>query len=553
MRPTTILFAVFLFCITNMKAIATEQKIKDKVISPEFPCDSSENNDPVLEKASGIVERVRKVTAEQLGVNESEVKNESFFIDDLGADSLDLVELVMAMEEEFEFEIPNMDAEKLLTVHDATNYILQRFGECKVVLKVNANNNIAIATKQTSKDSLEKYEAKQKFERSKPHINIGTIGHVGHGKTTLTAAIAKVLAEKSGGVAKSYDQINLAPEYRSRGITIKTAHVEYETENRHYAHMDSPNHIDYVKNLIIGSAQLDGAILVVSLVDGPMSQTEEHIRLARQIGVPNIVVYLNKADLVNDKKQIEQIEKEVRILLDSHGYPGNDIPVVIGSALKALEGDTSDIGVPSVLKLLELIDSYLPTPKRAIEKPFLMPVEDVFAISGRGTVATGRVEHGIAKVGDELEIVGINSTQKSVVSGVEMFRKLLDQAQAGDNVGIILRDIKHSKIERGQVLAEPGSISPYTRFLAEIYLLSTEDGGRNKPITKGYRPQFYFRTTDITGHVELPAGTETAIPGDNLPVAIKLVRPIALEKGLRFAIREGGRTVGAGVVTGVLE
>lgn len=561
MRLAAILFAVFLFCITNMKAIASEQKVKDKVIFSELSCDSSGNNDPVLNKTSGMVERFKKITAEQLGVNESDVKNESSFIDDLGADSLDLVELVMAMEEEFDIEIPGMDAEKLLTVHDATNYILQRFGECKVVLEVNTNNNIAIAKEHTNNPLLEKPKEKQTvekskphlFEKSKPHINIGTIGHVGHGKTTLTAAIAKVLAEKYGGVAKSYDQIDSAREERSRGIAINTAHVEYETEKRHYAHIDSPNHIDYVKNLITGAAQLDGAILVVSLVDGPMSQTEEHIRLARQIGVSNIIVYLNKADLVNDKKQIEQIEKEVRILLDSHGYASNDIPVVIGSALKALEGEASDIGVPSVLKLLELIDSSIPIPKRTIEKPFLMPVEDVFTISGRGTVVTGRVEQGIVKAGDELEIIGINPTQKSIVSEVEMFRKLLDQAQAGDNVEVLLRDIKRTEIERGQVLAKPGSISPYTKFSAEIYLLSAEDGGRNKPITEGYRPQFCFRTTDVTGYLKLPTNTEAALPGDNLPVTIKLVRPIALEEGLRFAIREGGRTVGAGVVTGVLE
>jgi elongation factor Tu len=395
--------------------------------------------------------------------------------------------------------------------------------------------------------------AKSKFERSKPHLNVGTIGHVDHGKTTLTAAITTLLTQKFGGEAKSYDQIDSAPEERTRGITINTAHVEYETDGRHYAHVDCPGHADYVKNMITGAAQMDGAILVVSAADGPMPQTREHILLARQVGVPYIIVYMNKADMVDDPELLELVEMEIRELLTKYDFPGDDTPIIIGSALKALEGDQSDIGEPSILKLAEALDSYIPEPKRAIEGDFLMPVEDVFSISGRGTVVTGRVERGIIKVGEEIEIVGLKPTLKTVCTGVEMFRKLLDQGQAGDNVGVLLRGTKREEVERGQVLAKPGSISPHTKFTAEIYVLSKEEGGRHTPFFPGYRPQFYFRTTDVTGSIELPAGTEMVMPGDNVSVTVNLIAPIAMADGLRFAIREGGRTVGAGVVAKVIE
>ncbi|WMJ08077.1 elongation factor Tu [Nitrosomonas sp. sh817] len=395
--------------------------------------------------------------------------------------------------------------------------------------------------------------AKSKFERSKPHVNVGTIGHVDHGKTTLTAAITTILTKKFGGEAKSYDQIDSAPEERARGITINTAHVEYETAKRHYAHVDCPGHADYVKNMITGAAQMDGAILVVSAADGPMPQTREHILLARQVGVPYIIVYMNKADMVDDKELIELVEMEIRELLSKYEFPGDDTPIIIGSALKALEGDQSEIGEPSILRLAEALDSYIPQPERAIDGAFIMPVEDVFSISGRGTVVTGRVERGIIKVGEEIEIVGLKPTLKTVCTGVEMFRKLLDQGQAGDNVGILLRGTKREEVERGQVLAKPGSISPHTKFTAEIYVLSKEEGGRHTPFFPGYRPQFYFRTTDVTGAIELPAGTEMVMPGDNVSVTVNLIAPIAMEDGLRFAIREGGRTVGAGVVAKIIE
>ena len=395
--------------------------------------------------------------------------------------------------------------------------------------------------------------AKSKFERTKPHVNVGTIGHVDHGKTTLTAAITMVLAKKFGGEAKSYAQIDSAPEEKARGITINTAHVEYETTARHYAHVDCPGHADYVKNMITGAAQMDGAILVVSAADGPMPQTREHILLARQVGVPYIVVYMNKADMVDDAELLELVEMEVRELLSKYNFPGDDTPIVIGSALKALEGDQSDIGEPSIFKLADALDSYIPEPVRAVDGTFLMPVEDVFSISGRGTVVTGRVERGVIKVGEEIEIVGLRPTIKTVCTGVEMFRKLLDQGQAGDNVGVLLRGTKREEVERGQVLAKPGSITPHTKFSAEIYVLSKEEGGRHTPFFQGYRPQFYFRTTDVTGAIELPAGTEMVMPGDNVSVTVNLIAPIAMEEGLRFAIREGGRTVGAGVVAKVIE
>ena len=395
--------------------------------------------------------------------------------------------------------------------------------------------------------------SKEKFERTKPHVNVGTIGHVDHGKTTLTAALTKVMAEAHGGTVSAYDQIDNAPEERERGITIATAHVEYESANRHYAHVDCPGHADYVKNMITGAAQMDGAILVVSAADGPMPQTREHILLARQVGVPYIVVYMNKADQVDDEELLELVEMEVRDLLSTYEFPGDDTPIVTGSALKAFEGDSSDIGVPSIVKLVEQMDAYIPEPERAIDGDFLMPVEDVFSISGRGTVVTGRIERGIVKVGDEIEIVGIKDTEKTTCTGVEMFRKLLDQGQAGDNVGVLLRGTKREEVERGQVLAKPGSITPHTKFEAEVYILTKEEGGRHTPFFKGYRPQFYFRTTDVTGAVELPEGTEMVMPGDNVQMTVELIAPIAMEDGLRFAIREGGRTVGAGVVAKVIE
>ena len=395
--------------------------------------------------------------------------------------------------------------------------------------------------------------AKEKFERTKPHVNVGTIGHVDHGKTTLTAAITTILSTKFGGQAKSYDQIDSAPEEKARGITINTAHVEYETENRHYAHVDCPGHADYVKNMITGAAQMDGAILVVSAADGPMPQTREHILLARQVGVPYIVVFLNKADMVDDKELLDLVEMEVRELLSKYDFPGDDTPIVIGSALKAMEGDKGDLGEGAILKLAAALDSYIPTPERAVDGTFLMPVEDVFSISGRGTVVTGRVERGIVKVGDELEIVGLKATAKTVCTGVEMFRKLLDQGQAGDNVGVLLRGTKREEVERGQVLAKPGSITPHTKFTAEIYVLSKDEGGRHTPFFNGYRPQFYFRTTDVTGSIQLPEGTEMVMPGDNISIVVALIQPIAMEEGLRFAIREGGRTVGAGVVAKIIE
>jgi len=395
--------------------------------------------------------------------------------------------------------------------------------------------------------------AKGKFERTKPHVNVGTIGHVDHGKTTLTAAMTLVLSKKFGGEAKAYDQIDNAPEEKARGITINTAHVEYETSKRHYAHVDCPGHADYIKNMITGAAQMDGAILVVSAADGPMPQTREHILLARQVGVPYIVVYMNKADMVDDKELLELVEVEVRELLSKYKFPGDKTPIIIDSALKALEGDTGELGEQSIMKLADALDAYIPTPQRATEGTFLMPVEDVFSISGRGTVVTGRVERGVCKVGDEIEIVGLKPTQKTVCTGTEMFRKLLDQVQAGDNVGILLRGTKREDVERGQVLAKPGSITPHTKFECEVYVLSKEEGGRHTPFFNGYRPQFYFRTTDVTGSLELPTGTEMVMPGDNIKMVVALIAPIAMEEKLRFAIREGGRTVGAGVVTKILE
>jgi len=393
--------------------------------------------------------------------------------------------------------------------------------------------------------------AKEKYERNKPHVNIGTIGHVDHGKTTLTAAITKVLAETGGAVFKDYGDIDGAPEERERGITIATAHVEYETEARHYAHVDCPGHADYVKNMITGAAQMDGGILVVSAADGPMPQTREHVLLARQVNVPHLVVYLNKADMVDDEELLELVEMEVRELLDSYDFPGDDTPIIIGSALKALEGDTSDIGAGSIHKLMEAVDTFIPTPSRPKDRPFLMPIEDVFSISGRGTVVTGRIEQGIVKVGEEIEIVGIKDTVTTICTGVEMFRKLLDQGEAGDNVGVLLRGTKREDVERGQVLAKPGSITPHTTFKAEAYILNKEEGGRHTPFFNGYRPQFYFRTTDVTGSVTLPEGTEMVMPGDNISMDVELITPIAMDKELRFAIREGGRTVGAGVVTDI--
>jgi len=395
--------------------------------------------------------------------------------------------------------------------------------------------------------------AKSKFERTKPHVNVGTIGHVDHGKTTLTAAITTVLSKKFGGEAKAYDQIDAAPEEKARGITINTAHVEYETATRHYAHVDCPGHADYIKNMITGAAQMDGAILVVSAADGPMPQTREHILLARQVGVPYIVVFLNKCDMVDDEELLELVEMEVRELLSKYEFPGDDIPIIKGSALKALQGDQGDLGEPAIFRLADALDSYIPEPKRALDGAFLMPVEDVFSISGRGTVVTGRIERGIIKVGEEIEIVGIKPTLKTTCTGVEMFRKLLDQGQAGDNVGVLLRGTKREEVERGQVLAKPGSITPHTKFTAEIYVLGKDEGGRHTPFFQGYRPQFYFRTTDVTGAVELPAGTEMVMPGDNVSITVTLINPIAMEEGLRFAIREGGRTVGAGVVAKIIE
>jgi elongation factor Tu len=395
--------------------------------------------------------------------------------------------------------------------------------------------------------------AKEKFERTKPHVNVGTIGHVDHGKTTLTAALTKVMAEVHGGSARAFDQIDNAPEERERGITIATSHVEYESTARHYAHVDCPGHADYVKNMITGAAQMDGAILVCSAADGPMPQTREHILLSRQVGVPYIVVFLNKADMVDDEELIELVEMEVRELLDAYEFPGDDTPIIVGSALKALEGDTSEIGVPAVVKLVEALDSYIPEPERAIDGAFLLPIEDVFSISGRGTVVTGRVERGVIKVGEEIEIVGIKATTKTTCTGVEMFRKLLDRGEAGDNVGVLLRGTKRDEVERGQVLAHVGSITPHTHFKAEIYVLSKDEGGRHTPFFNGYRPQFYFRTTDVTGAVDLPEGVEMVMPGDNVTVEVKLIAPIAMDEGLRFAVREGGRTVGAGVVASIIE
>ena len=394
--------------------------------------------------------------------------------------------------------------------------------------------------------------SKEKFQRTKPHVNVGTIGHVDHGKTTLTAALTKVMAEKHGGEFKAYDQIDKAPEEKARGITVSTAHVEYQSDNRHYAHVDCPGHADYVKNMITGAAQMDGAILVCSAADGPMPQTREHILLARQVGVPYIVVYLNKADMVDDAELLELVEMEVRELLVKYDFPGDETPIVKGSALKALEGDLSEIGVPSVVKLVEEMDRYIPVPERAIDGAFLMPVEDVFSISGRGTVVTGRIERGIVKVNDEVEIVGIRPTTKTICTGVEMFRKLLDQGQAGDNVGVLLRGTKREDVERGQVLCKPNSIKPHTKFECEVYVLTKEEGGRHTPFFKGYRPQFYFRTTDVTGNVQLPEGVEMVMPGDNIKMEVELINPIAMEEGLRFAIREGGKTVGAGVVAKIL-
>ena len=395
--------------------------------------------------------------------------------------------------------------------------------------------------------------AKSKFERTKPHLNVGTIGHVDHGKTTLTAAMTMILSKKFGGEVKTYEQIDSAPEEKARGITINTAHVEYQTAKRHYAHVDCPGHADYIKNMITGAAQMDGAILVVSAAEGPMPQTREHILLARQVGVPYIVVFMNKADMVDDKELLELVEVEVRELLSKYEFPGDKTPIIIGSALKAMEGDKGELGEGAILKLAEALDTYIPQPKRVIDKPFLMPVEDVFSISGRGTVVTGRVERGVIKVGEEIEIVGLRPTQKTVCTGVEMFRKLLDEGQAGDNVGILLRGTKREEVERGQVLAKPTSITPHTKFTAEIYVLSKEEGGRHTPFFNGYRPQFYFRTTDVTGSIELAKGTEMVMPGDNVSITVALIQPIAMEEGLLFAIREGGKTVGAGVVAKVIE
>ncbi len=395
--------------------------------------------------------------------------------------------------------------------------------------------------------------SKVKFERTKPHVNVGTIGHVDHGKTTLTAALTKICAEARGGDYIAYDQIDNAPEERERGITIATAHVEYETENRHYAHVDCPGHADYVKNMITGAAQMDGAILVVSAADGPMPQTREHILLARQVGVPHIIVYMNKADQVDDEELLELVDMEIRELLSSYDFPGDDIPIITGSALKALEGDESEIGVPSILRLMDEMDRYFPQPVREMDKPFLLPIEDVFSISGRGTVVTGRIERGVVKIGEEIEIVGIKDTVKTTCTGVEMFRKLLDEGRAGDNVGVLLRGTKREDVERGQVLAHSGTIKPHTKFEAEVYILSKDEGGRHTPFFKGYRPQFYFRTTDITGACELPEGVEMVMPGDNVQMKVELINPIAMEEGLRFAIREGGRTVGAGVVAKIFE
>jgi elongation factor Tu len=394
--------------------------------------------------------------------------------------------------------------------------------------------------------------AKEKFSRTKPHCNIGTIGHVDHGKTTLTAAITKVLAETGGASFTAYDQIDKAPEEKARGITINTAHVEYETKSRHYAHVDCPGHADYVKNMITGAAQMDGAVLVVSAADGPMPQTREHILLARQVGVPAIVVYLNKVDMVDDEELLELVELEVRELLSKYGFPGDEVPIVKGSALAALEGRDEAVGRAKVLELMDAVDAYVPQPERAVDQPFLMPIEDVFSISGRGTVVTGRVERGVVKVGEEVEIVGIRPTARTTCTGVEMFRKLLDQGQAGDNVGVLLRGTKRDEVERGQVLCKPGSITPHTRFLGEVYVLTKEEGGRHTPFFSNYRPQFYFRTTDVTGSIKLPEGTEMVMPGDNVAMEVDLIAPIAMEKGLRFAIREGGRTVGAGVVADIL-
>ncbi|HEX6439156.1 MAG TPA: elongation factor Tu [Candidatus Binatia bacterium] len=395
--------------------------------------------------------------------------------------------------------------------------------------------------------------SKQKFERKKPHLNIGTIGHVDHGKTTLTAAITKVLSKQGKAQFLAYDQIDKAPEERERGVTINIAHVEYETDKRHYAHVDCPGHADYVKNMITGAAQMDGAILVVSAADGPMPQTREHILLARQVGVPGIVVFLNKADMVDDKELLELVELEVRELLSKYKFPGDEVPIVIGSALKALEGDASDMGEGSIIKLMEAVDSFIKEPTRDVDKPFIMPVEDVFTISGRGTVVTGRVERGVIKVGEEIEIVGFKPTQKTVATGIEMFRKLLDEGRAGDNIGVLLRGTKREEVERGQVLAKPASITPHTKFNAEAYVLTKEEGGRHTPFFNGYRPQFYFRTTDVTGVVKLPEGTEMVMPGDNINVEIELITPVAMDEGLKFAIREGGRTVGAGVVTKIIQ
>ncbi|GIX34042.1 MAG: elongation factor Tu [Lysobacterales bacterium] len=395
--------------------------------------------------------------------------------------------------------------------------------------------------------------AKEKFVRTKPHVNVGTIGHVDHGKTTLTAALTKLGAERFGGEFKAYDQIDAAPEERARGITIATAHVEYESAKRHYAHVDCPGHADYVKNMITGAAQMDGAILVVSAADGPMPQTREHILLARQVGVPYIVVFMNKVDQVDDPELLDLVEMEVRELLSKYGFPGDEVPVIRGSALKALEGDQSEVGMPSLVKLVEALDAYIPEPVREVDKPFLMPIEDVFSISGRGTVVTGRVERGVIKVGDEVEIVGLRPTQKTTCTGVEMFRKLLDEGRAGDNIGVLLRGTKRDEVERGQVLCKPGSITPHVKFEAEVYVLSKEEGGRHTPFFNGYRPQFYFRTTDVTGSVVLPSGVEMVMPGDNVKLTISLIAPVAMEEGLRFAIREGGRTVGAGVVTKIIE
>jgi len=395
--------------------------------------------------------------------------------------------------------------------------------------------------------------SKEKFERTKPHVNVGTIGHVDHGKTTLTAAMTKVMAEAQGGEFKAFDQIDNAPEERARGITIATSHVEYESATRHYAHVDCPGHADYVKNMITGAAQMDGAILVCSAADGPMPQTREHILLSRQVGVPYVLVFMNKADMVDDEELIELVEMEIRELLDAYDFPGDDTPIVVGSALKALEGDTSDIGVPSILKLVEEMDNYIPLPERAVDQPFLMPVEDVFSISGRGTVVTGRIERGVVNVGEEIEIVGIRDTQTTTCTGVEMFRKLLDTGEAGDNVGLLLRGLKREEVERGQVCCKPGSVKPHSKFECEIYVLSKDEGGRHTPFFNNYRPQFYFRTTDVTGACDLPEGTEMVMPGDNVKMVVTLINPIAMEEGLRFAIREGGRTVGAGVVSKIIE